>query len=158
MLLLDWHRLLQLDFGKVGFVTAVVSLVISIFAFRRDRSRIVVTLQWDAFTRRDKGKIVEEAGHIYVTNMGRRPAYITMVWLVFPDGKTSISLLTDETGSSADGKTLAEGDAPIIIKVPQDSRLTKYSQNWRHLRAVALDSLGNKYLSKKVDTRPSWAH
>ena len=87
--------------------------------------------------------------------MGRRP--ITMVWLVYPDGKPSISLLTDETGSSAAGKTLAEGDPPIIIKVPQDSRLAKYSQNWRDIRAAALDSLGKKHVSKKVDTRPSWA-
>jgi hypothetical protein len=81
-----------------------------------------------------------------------------MVWLVYPDGKASISLLTDETGSSADGRTLAEGDPPIIIKVPQDSRLAQYSQNWRNIRAAALDSVGKKYVSKKVDTPPSWVN
>jgi hypothetical protein len=155
MLSFDWHKLLQLDFGKVGFVTAVISLIVSILTFRRDRSHIVVALQWDALSRWEDRQLVERSAHIYVTNMGRRPAHITMVWLVYPDGKRSISLLTDETDSAA-GKTLAEGDPPLIIEVPQVPRITKYSQNWRDIRAAALDSLGKKYLSKKVDTKPSW--
>lgn len=155
MTLAERTAILGIIFGTVGLVTGVISLIISLLNYRRDKPKIVVSLQWDAETRRGhQNKIEESWGHIYVTNKGRRPAYITSVWLEYPNESVFMGLLTDGTNSI--GHKLLEGDAPLVIKVPQHGGLKKYSKDWQKIRAIAKDSLGSEYKSKKVDDRPSW--
>jgi hypothetical protein len=156
MTLAEWTAICGIVFGTAGLVTGTVSLIISLLNYRRDRAKIVVSLQWDAETRKGRQNKIEESWcHIYITNKGRRPAYITFVGLEYPNQNTIINLLTD--GLNPIGQQLLEGDAPLQIKVPQHSDLKQYSQNWRKIRAIATDSLGKEYKSKKADSKPSWA-
>jgi hypothetical protein len=53
------------------------------------------------------------------------------------------------------GKKIAEGDPPAGFIVSQDD-LAKYSTVWQHIQAIAEDSTGKTYKSKKVSKRPSW--
>ncbi len=157
MTLVEWSAICGMIFGTAGLVTGIISLVVSFFNYRRDKPNIAVSLQWDAETKQftqDDNKQVW--GHIFVTNRGRRPAYVTFVGLEYPNENIVINILTD--GLNPIGQQLLEGGAPLKIKVPQyNGYLKKYSQNWRKVRAVANDSLGKQYKSKKVDSKPSWA-
>ncbi len=147
MTFIDYANLWEIDFGKIGFVTGIVSLIISIFNYKRDKSKIVVSLQWDANPR-------EKYGLIFVTNVGRRSTYITSVGIQYPNENHVVNLLTD--GLNATGRKLTEGDAPIEIRVYQTGELLLYSHEWNNIRAIAIDSLGKWHKSTKIDSKPSW--
>ncbi len=156
MTLIEWSAICGMIFGTAGLVTGTTSLVISLLNYRRDRPRIVVSLQWDAETKRaTQNKSGESWGHIFITNKGRRPTYITFVGLEYPNQNIVMNILTD--GLNPIGHQLLEGDAPLKIKVPQYDDLKQHSKDWNKVRAVASDSLGKWYKSKKVDSKPSWA-
>ena len=154
MTLVEWSAICGMVFGTAGLVTGTVGLIISLLNYLRDKPDIVVSLQWDAETKRDtRNKSEEIWGHVFVTNRGRRPAYITFVGIEYPNQNIVMNILTD--GLNPIGHPLLEGGAPLKIKVPQYSDLKEYSQDWRNVRAVATDSLGKRYKSKKVDSKPS---
>lgn len=147
MTITDWTAILGVIFGIAG-------LGVSLLNYRNDKSKIVVSLQWDAELKRVSPTELKPAyAYIYITNIGRRPAYITFVGIEYPEENQTIGLLTD--GLNPIGQKLSEGDAPIKIRVPQFPDLEKYSQNWMKIRAYANDSLGKTYWSKKSD-KPSW--
>jgi len=94
-------------------------------------------------------------GIVRVTNVGRRPIYISVASLKLPKGFKYDHLILKE---SMPGTKLSEGDAPATFSVNYDG-LEKYAKHWRKVRGYVEDSAGKKYLSKKVPTSdiPSWA-
>jgi hypothetical protein len=142
----------------VSIVTAIVGAMLgsagfalSILAFRRDRPKLVVTLQWDmALVGNPETKI----GLVRVTNTGRRPAYLAIVALQLPKGfKYDHLALMD----SIPGKKLEEGGAPAVYQVTY-AGMEVYKRVWNKIRAMAEDSSGKKYHSKYPKRKPSWAN
>lgn len=127
-----------------------VALLLSVFNYRRDRARVVVKLQWNAETVHIRGPnspVKARIAHVYVTNEGRRPVYITFVGLELPGRKRTLNWL-------AEGKQLAEGSEPLTFKLPQDDMLKPFETTWTKIRAVAGDSANRWYQSKRGDQAP----
>ena len=104
-----------------GLVFGVAGLVLSITNYLRDRAKLVVDLRWD-MTLRDATGAEEEVGVVTVSNVGRRPIYISHTALRMPKGAPHSHLLIMD---SVKGEKLGEGDAPRIYTVKQ-SDLTEY--------------------------------
>ena len=143
-----------------GVVFGFAGLVLSILNYFRDRPELVVALKWDMATtgdlKHDPNKLW---GIVRVTNTGRRPIFLTAVALELPklfatEKGFEHNLLV--LGGSLGGKKLTEGDPPAVFVVTQDD-LTRYSTVWNQIRAIAEDSTGRRYKSRKVSERPSWA-
>jgi hypothetical protein len=121
----------------------------------------VVTLKWDmAVTNNPTYDPKKRWGIVRVTNIGRRPVHLAVVALKLPKSFASAAgfehthlLFPDSLG----GKKLAEGDPPAGFVVSQDD-LKQYSTVWRHIHAIAEDSTGKTYKSRRVSTRPSWVN
>lgn len=150
----DINAVLGVLFGLSGLTLAIIN-------YRRDNPKIVVDLQWDMSMievgggPQDRNKL---HGVITVTNIGRRPIYISHVSLkLSPKGY----LLLIEGLS---GQKLVEGDPPRTFTVDHDriiqeigDRLRKQPNMWKLIRAQVSDSAGKRYLSKKVKNCPEWA-
>jgi hypothetical protein len=139
-----------------GAILGIVGAILGLLSFRRDRHKVVVALQWDAGQHYIgmRGNVVETWGHIYVTNTGRRPVFITFVGLDIPAQERTFNLLT---GDHSRGVKLSEGDPPLIFKVPQDISLMLHANVWKGIRATITDSHNKTYRSNKVGECPSWA-
>jgi hypothetical protein len=81
---------------------------------------------------------------IKVTNVGRRPIFISAVALEVPSEKPRKLLLIN---GSIPGKKLSEGDMPSTHMVSY-SQLRPYSPFWKKMRAYAEDSTGKRYYSR----------
>lgn len=140
----------------LAIILGTTGTVLGILNYNRDKAKINVTLQWDMKIL-DSPKYDENKswGTITVTNIGRRPIYISHASIKLPRGYKSTHLLLVEGIS---GKKLAEGDPPETFILDQES-LGEYSIVWKKLRAVVIDSTGKNYYSKKIKTKnaPSWA-
>ena len=141
----------------VSLVTAILAavlgaagLIISIFAFLRDRPRITVFLNWDVESIERPGFRI---GVVSVTNVGRRAAYIGAVALQLPKHSDYKALLLK---GSIPGTRLGEGDPPAKYMVSYD-KLEKYKSDWYRIRAFAEDSAGRRYYSRFTGSKPSWA-
>ncbi len=87
-----------------GLIFGVAGLVLSISNYLRDRPRISVDLRWD-MTMRDALGAEEDVGVVTVSNIGRRPVYISHAALRLPkSAKRSHLLIMD----SVKGEKLAE--------------------------------------------------
>jgi hypothetical protein len=130
--------------GTAGFVMGIMN-------YLRDKPKIKVRLKWD-MTEIHTSRMF---GFLTVTNVGRRPIYITAAALRLPKGFRSSHLLLKE---SIPGTKLSEGDAPATFRVPYDL-LAVYANKWRDVRGYAEDSAGKRYISKKLPESdiPSWA-
>ena len=163
--------LTTLVISVVGGLIGTVGLTLSILNYLRDRSGVRVSLQWDMSitptlfaSQYDHRK---PWGLIRVTNIGRRPIYISAAALeYFPSSyeRIAYSLLRrlprndfcaiiDE---SIGGKKLSEGDPPQVFVVTQEG-MERHSGYWLRVRAFVEDSAGKKYFSRPVDRCPSWA-
>jgi hypothetical protein len=86
-----------------GVVFGFGGLLLSILNWFRDRPKLVVTLKWDmAVTDNPSYDPKKRWGLVRVTNVGRRPAYITAVALKIPKAfnaarKLNIHILSSET-------------------------------------------------------------
>lgn len=142
-----------------GSVFGFAGLLLGILNYSRDRPKLVVTLQWDmAVTDNPTYDPKKRWGIVRVTNIGRRPVHLAVVALKLPKSFGTSSgfrhthlLLSHSVG----GQKLAEGDPPAGFVVSQDN-LAMYSKVWQHIQAIAEDSTGRIYHSKKVPARPSW--
>lgn len=149
MTLSETTGLVALVFGLAGFVLGVLN-------YLRDRHKVVVSLQWDmSMASDDRFDHDIKWGVITVTNVGRRPTYVSHVALKLPRGYDHSHLLIS---GSIHGKKLTEGDPSEIFVVNQEG-LEKYSKDWHKLRAQISDSTGKVWFSKaqKAAERPSWA-
>ena len=76
----DINALLGIIFGFSGFV-------LGLLAFFRDKPKVKVTLQWGMQMFGDQRvKPGEEFGFVSVTNVGRRPIYVSHVAIKMPKG------------------------------------------------------------------------
>jgi hypothetical protein len=133
-----------------GMVLGTAGFVMSMKNYLRDRPRVVVTLRWDMVEPLSGTK----SGVVQVTNVGRRPIFISVVALQVPEGFKYTHLVLKK---SMPGQKLSEGDAPAAFLANYDG-LTRYAARWRDVRGYAEDSAGGKYLSKKLPKSdiPSW--
>jgi hypothetical protein len=135
-----------------GVVFGFGGLSLGILNFLRDRPRLTVTLNWNMVGAGGPTFDPKKRwGLVRVTNVGRRPVYLAIVALKLPkNSKTpkgfeySHLVLMD----SVRGRSLAEGDPPAIFPVDQE-QLIKDSLPWQQLWAIAEDSTGKVYESKK---------
>lgn len=139
--------------GIIGSITGISGLALSIFNYFRDKPDIQITLQWDMesfnLPQLDPSK---KWGVVSVTNIGRRPVFISHVSL-----KTNIDSRYLVLTEGLVGEKLLEGDPPKRYPVKQDG-LEEFAEHWQAVRAIVYDSTGKEYLSKPVKERPSWAH
>ena len=107
-------------------VIPLLSLVIAWLSYRRDRYKVIVDLDWDNGSHHIgmRSNVVKTWGAITVRNEGRRPVTIRNIGIKYPDSERVFSLLKDENAESI---KLNEHEQ-IIIKVPQDNILKRYSK------------------------------
>ncbi|HEY5331601.1 MAG TPA: hypothetical protein VIJ79_17110 [Acidobacteriaceae bacterium] len=135
----------------LGMILGTAGLSISLSNYLRDRPKIRVTLKWD-MTDAQTGQMF---GLAKVTNVGRRPVFISVVALELPKGFARSDLILD---TSMAGTKLSEGDKPIAHIINQTD-LAQYSVQWQKIRAYAEDSTNRSYFSKppkKNSKKPSW--
>jgi hypothetical protein len=136
-------------FGIAGFVLAIAN-------YLRDRYKIIVRLRWDlSITDNPVYDPSKRWGLILVTNIGRRPVYVSHVALRLPRGFTDSHLVLSE---GIRGRRLGEGDPPLEYVIEQES-LRKYARAWREIVAQVSDSTGREWVSRKAakDDAPSWS-
>ena len=145
------------DLGTlVGVVAGTAGLVLGILNYLRDRSKVMVELQWDMTAMNLPGYDSDKPwGVIRVTNSSRRPAYVSHVAVKLPKGYEESHLLVME---GLEGKKLEEGSPPLTFPVTQDG-LERYAKDWKKLRAQVSDSTGKVWMSPRIwrGQRPSWA-
>ena len=137
-----------------GIIFGVSGATLGAMGYFRDRAKLVVTLKWDM-------KIVNNPdydesklwGRVIVTNVGRRPIFITAAALVLPKNYNDVLVLQD----SIRGTKLGEGDKPVTYFIDQ-SELVEFSKEWYKIRAEVQDSTNRSYSSKRVSKKnvPSW--
>ena len=132
------------------------ALLLNLASFLRDRARFAVVLRWDVpITATPTGPLTYDPKKLYgvveITNIGRRPVYLATVNLRLPDGSEPL------LGQAVKETKLSEGDPPARYSVDPDLVL-RYAATWDQIRAIAKDSTGRAYRSKKVRTRPSWGN
>jgi len=156
-----------------GMVLGTAGFVLSLVNFFRDHSKIKVNLKWDLsvmpgddprFDPRKKYALIS------VSNIGRRPVYLSSVSLRVPKGKKWRYMISSESApkgqkwgyllslESVQGKKLEEGGPPALIPMSQDD-LEEFAKQWRDVRAYVEVSTGKTYLSKKhhKGQPPDWA-
>lgn len=137
-----------------GIVFGVTGATLGAMSYFRDKAKIVVTLKWDL-------KIVNNPtydenklwGMVTVTNVGRRPIFISAAALILPKKYDDVLVLFESLG----GSKLGEGDQPATYFINQGD-LEEFSKNWYKIHAEVQDSTGKNYSSKKVSKKniPSW--
>jgi hypothetical protein len=122
--------------GTAGFVTGLMN-------YLRDRPMIKVGVNWHM----EEVHTAVKMGMVFVTNLGRRPIFISAAVMLVPKGFDDRShfLLAE----SIPGKKLSEGDAPVAFKI-DNKGMEKYAKVWREVRVYVEDSAGRKYFAKKL--------
>ena len=145
------------DLGTlVGVVAGTAALVLGVLNHLRDRPTITVELQWDMTAMNLPGYDPNKPwGVIRITNVGRRPAYVSHVAINLPKGYEETHLLIME---GLQGRKLEEGAPPLTFPVKQEG-LEQYARDWKKLRAQVSDATGKVWLSPRTwrGEPPSWA-
>jgi hypothetical protein len=152
--------------GLVGTVTGVAGSVLGLLNHLRDRPRVVVTVDWDLVEDPKHGGVLflehlvdnvpanaQRFARFAVTNLGRRPVFITQVALDL--GEKKYRIIKD----SMPGQKLGEGDPPIVHVSPYRDLGDLSASDWKDVRAFASDSARKEYYSKPLTSKdlPSWA-
>ena len=140
----------------VGVVLGFSGFVLGLLSFFRDRANVCVELQWDMdVTGNPQYDENKKWGLVRVSNIGRRPIYISHAALKVPKGHDHTHLVLME---GIAGKKLGEGDPSEVYVVDQEG-LEKYKDNWKNVRAQVNDTTGKSWRSKKLkrSEKPSWA-
>lgn len=88
-----------------GLIFGLSAFVLSIVNYLRDRPVVVVDLIWDMTVAADG----RQTGVITITNIGRRPIYVSHAALELPkEAPRRLILIT----KAVPGEKLSEGDAP----------------------------------------------
>jgi hypothetical protein len=136
-----------------GLVLGVIGTVLGIMNFRRDAARISVSLAWDLkMTGADGHETEESYGVVTISNVGRRPSFVSHVAIEVPGGHDHTHLVL---WGSINGVKLAEGDAPLIYPVPQGD-MGQYAGEWRRVVAQMTDTTGRIWRSARPKRRPNW--
>lgn len=140
----------------VGVVLGFSGFVLGLLSFFRDSANVCVELQWDMdITGNPQYDENKKWGLVRVSNIGRRPIYISHAALKVPKGHDHTHLVLMD---GIAGKKLGEGDPSEVYVVNQEG-LEKYKSNWRSVRAQVNDTTGKYWRSKKLKRgeKPSWA-
>jgi hypothetical protein len=95
-------------------------------------------------------------GVVRVTNVGRRPIFISHANLRYPN--TTVRYLILE---SAKGVKLSEGDPPksYFLDVKEGfPSLEQYAAEWWKVRACVEDHTGKNWWSSKLSQKPEWGN
>lgn len=134
-----------------GLLFGLIGTGLGLSNYLRDKGQIAVSLKWDmAMEGEDADK---RFGCITVTNTGRRAIFISHVALLLPKGGEIAHFLIQ---GGLEGVKLLEGDPPATYLVDQDG-LEIYAARWQEIVAQVSDSTRKEWLSKKVETIPTWA-
>jgi len=137
-----------------GLVFGLTGAILGGLSYFRNRSKLVVVLQWDMKIVNDpRFSKDKNCGVVTVTNVGRRPVYISSAILKLPKKYNTHLMLIDSTNN----KKLGEGDPPLTYFIDQD-RLSSYSKEWKKIISEAKDTTGKIYSSKRVTKKPSWVN
>lgn len=140
-----WITILTSLTAILGVIFGIAGFVLGVLNYLRDRPKVKITLQWGMEMM--GGSIPqggEGCGVISVTNMGRRPVYVSHVCLRLPKVyKNNLLILVD----SVPGRKLVEGDPPAIFIVRNDVQI-KYAVDLGRIRAQVSDSTGKIYVSR----------
>jgi hypothetical protein len=133
----------------LGMVLGTAGLAMSLMNYLRDRPRIRVSINWHMIALETN----EKMGIVTVTNIGRRPTFISAAVMLVPKRfKPRYFLLME----SIKGNKLSEGDPPARIKVTLEG-MELYAKVWREVRVYVEDSAGRKYFAKRPSAPPPWA-
>ena len=148
----EMHAITVTELAAIlGMMLGTAGFVMSLMNYLRDRPRIKVSMNWHmvAFETNEKFGIVT------VTNVGRRPIFISAAVMLVPKGFEPRHFILME---SIQGNKLSEGDAPARIKVNHRG-MEQYAKIWRDVRIYVEDSAGRKYFAKKSPKSrvPPWA-
>ena len=130
-----------------ALVISISALLITFLTFRRDKYKIVVTLDLETGKEIVNGKLIAEPVIITVTNVGRRSVFITSVGLCFDEDENIDDLLS--TNGYKEGTTLEEGGKPIALIIRKEN-IPKLNGNWKEVYATASNSSKTYYISNKV--------
>ena len=145
----DFATVVGLILGGTGFALGVLN-------YFRDKAKVVVELSWDmAVTEGTEYDASKLWGVVYVTNIGRRPIYISHAALKLPRGYDHSHLLLME---GVQGRKLTEGDSTQTFMVDQ-AGMEIYAKDWKKIIAQVNDSGGKAWKSKKRKNKkkPLWA-
>lgn len=135
----------------IGIICGTSGLVLGIMNYLRDNPKLSISLTWDLEPFGDVPLKKDQLyGVVQVTNIGRRPIFISHVSIRIPQNKEL--LITN----SIFGEKLGEGDQPKIYPIEQEE-LSEFSEHWDKMHAVVRDSAGKEYISKATKIKPSWA-
>ena len=134
----------------LGMILGTAGFVMGLMNYLRDRPKIKVSVNWHM----EEIHTGVKMGMVFVTNVGRRPIFISAAVMLMPKGfgEHSRFLLAE----SIPGKKLSEGDAPVSFKI-DNKGMEKYAKVWRKVRVYVEDSAGRKYFAKKLSRVPPWA-
>jgi hypothetical protein len=138
----EFASILAMALGTAGFVMALMNYV-------RDRPEIRVGVNWHM----EEVRTGEKMGIVTVSNIGRRPIFISIAVMRVPKQFKPRHFVLME---SVQGQKLSEGDAPARIKVTLKD-MEQYAKVWRDVRVYVEDSAGRKYFAKKLSRVPPWA-
>ncbi|MCK5663570.1 MAG: hypothetical protein KAI17_08790 [Thiotrichaceae bacterium] len=145
----DFATVIGLLVGGAGFALGVLN-------YFRDKAKVIVELNWDLSvtegTEYDSNKLW---GLVNVTNIGRRPIYISHTALKLPKGYDHSHLVLME---GVKGVKLTEGDPSQTFMVDQTG-MEVYAKDWKKIIAQVNDSSGKTWKSskRKNKKKPSWA-
>ena len=145
------------DFATtVGLLVGGAGFALGVLNYFRDKAKVVVDLSWDMAvtegTQYDSSKLW---GVVYVTNIGRRPIYVSHAALKLPKGYDHSHLVLME---GVQGVKLTEGDPTQTFMVDQEG-MKVYAKDWKKIIAQVNDSSGKAWKSskRKNKKKPSWA-
>ena len=145
------------DFATtVGLLVGGAGFALGVLNYFRDKAKVVVELSWDMpvteGTQYDSSKLW---GVVYVTNIGRRPIYVSHAALKLPKGYDHSHLVLME---GVQGVRLTEGDPTQTFMVDQEG-MEVYAKDWKRIIAQVNDSSGKAWKSskRKNNKKPSWA-
>ena len=134
----------------VGVITGPAALILSVLNFLRDRAVLHVGISINMIVKNvaqyseDKTYVVVE-----VINIGRRPAFISTVTLLFPDGQNAV--LSDIFFNPKSSK---EGEEPRQFLCEQAS-LYQLPTQWAGVYCLVRTSAGRQFRSKFLKKKPT---
>ena len=145
------------DFATtVGLLVGGAGFALGVLNYFRDKAKVIVELSWDmSVTEGTQYDSTKPWGVVYVTNVGRRPIYVSHAALKLPKGYDHSHLVLME---GVQGLKLTEGDPTHTFMVDQEG-MEVYAKDWNKIIAQVNDSSGKAWKSskRKNKKKPSWA-
>ena len=134
----------------VGVVTGSTALILSILNFLRDRAILHVGISVNMIVRNVAQYSEDKTyGVVEVINVGRRPAFISTVVLLFPDGQNAV--LNDIFFNP---KSTKEGEEPRQFLFEQET-IHQLSKQWAGVYCLVRTSAGTQFRSRFLNVQPT---